>query len=325
MVVVASCARRQPQATCCICIEHITARSVTCSSSTHHLCSDCLTGYAVAETTSNRQRIAANNGKLRCPGIGCSNIFEHQELAQILPAKAFDALLTCMKQAAAQAAVQVAAEQAKQERAREAAQDAASRARSHIINGILTLKCPRCDKAFDQFEGCLALHCSDTAGHGCGTAFCGFCLKVNSGILSNHAHVAACRYRNTVSGFVFGTQEDFQAAQRSRRTHMVQEYLQTLPLELRERVQRATAQDLKNLGIDLLDKQQQQQQQQQHALGQHTAQHPPGERSQLLPYQSHVSIVATVEPVSQALCVLSAIGAVVLTVKFVASRTGRLR
>jgi hypothetical protein len=217
----------------------------------------------VAEATSNRQRIAANNGKLCCPDVGCNSLFKHQELAQILPAKAYDGLLTCMTQAAAQAAVQAAAEQAKQERVREAGQDAVSKARSHIISNILMLKCSRCQKAFDDFDGCFAVKCRDTAGNGCGACFCGYCLKDCGSSVQTHAHVLNCDHNAKRS--LFGTKQDFVAAQRSRRERLVLQYLQTLPVSLQEQVKRAIAQDLKDLGIDLNNKQQQQQQQQ--ALG----------------------------------------------------------
>jgi hypothetical protein len=295
MLVLASCARQQRTSlcTCCICFEQIEAgaRSVTCSSDAHCICSGCLTGYAVAEATSNRQRIAANNGKLCCPGIGCSELFKHQEVAQVLPAKAYDGLLACMTQAAAQATVQAAAEQAKQERAREAAQDAVSKARSHIINNILMLKCPRCHKAFDEFDGCFAVRCTDTEGNGCGAAFCGYCLK-DCG-RDAHKHVGECA--DNADRSLFGTKETFQAAQRSRRERLVLQYLQTLPVSLQEQVKRATAQDLSDLGINLSNKQKQQQQ----ALGQRTARYPAVEQHGVQPYDFYAN---NIETLSEGLC-----------------------
>lgn len=49
------------------------------------------------------------------------------------------------------------------------------RARAHIIDAILTLKCPRegCGAAFLNFSDCFALTC-----HRCGCGFCGWCLEV---------------------------------------------------------------------------------------------------------------------------------------------------
>jgi Ankyrin repeats (3 copies) len=242
---------------CCICLESITAKSISCSSSEHHICIVCLDSYVSAETSSSKQRIAANKGKLCCPGDGCSNVFEHHELAQYLPPETFGKLLAAWQACIEQAAMQTAAEQAKQELAREAAKDDVGKARAHVLDSILTLKCPRCHKAFDDFDGCFALHCSDEGGHGCGAAFCGYCLKDCGNSKQAHAHVAACPH-NSARGRLFGSKEGFVAAQRSRRKRMVLEYLESLPLQLRERVKPAVAPDLKDLGIDLNPQQQQQ-------------------------------------------------------------------
>jgi hypothetical protein len=263
---------------CCICFDGIEGPSLSCSSSsTHHLCMTCLEKYAVAESESSKQRIAANNGKLSCPGDGCTKVFHHRQLAQHLPDEVFSKLLAAWQSCIEAAAVQTAAEQAQQELARAAAQDEVSRARAHVLDSILTLKCPRCSKAFDDFTGCLALTCSDAAGNGCRAAFCGYCFALcDSSIFStpsHHMHVTTCSYSGG-AGDLFATEEEFNAAQCRRRKRLVQEYLASLPLQLRERVEAAITPDLKGLGIDLhqpepqqLQLQQQQQQQQGFTFG----------------------------------------------------------
>jgi Ankyrin repeats (3 copies) len=245
---------------CCICFDSITGKSISCSSSDHHICIVCLDSYVSAETSSSKQRIAANKGKLCCPGDGCSNVFEHHELAQHLPPETFGKLLVAWQACIEQAAMQTAAEQAKQELAREAAKDDVGKAKAHVLDSILTLKCPRCHKAFDDFDGCFALQCSDEGGHGCGACFCGYCLKDCGNSKQAHAHVAVCPH-NSARGRLFGSKEGFKAAQCSRRRRMVLDYLESLPLALRERVKPAIAPDLKDLGIDLNVQQWQQQQQ----------------------------------------------------------------
>eukprot|EP00953_Heterococcus_sp_UTEX-ZZ885_P039583 20291-Heterococcus_DN1.PRE.1 len=234
------------------------------------MCADCLEGYAAAEAEVGKQRIAANDGKLCCPSDGCKAVFEHQSLAQHLPQAAFTKLLAAWKSCIELKAVNEAAEQARAAAALQAAQSGVAKARAHIIDTILTLQCPRCTKAFDSFEGCFALLCRDSEGHGCGAAFCAYCLH-DCG-RDAHAHVAVCAHNTAPRKEVFGTVHMFEAVQRARRQQLVQQYLQTLPARLRELVQRATVQDLRDLGIVLnalgsaeppLMRQQQQQQQQQ--------------------------------------------------------------
>ena len=53
----------------------------------------------------------------------------------------------------------------------------------HIIETILTLRCPTCNLAFVDFDACALLQCR------CGVKFCGFCLRPNA----THGHVAECR------------------------------------------------------------------------------------------------------------------------------------
>jgi Ankyrin repeats (3 copies) len=263
---------KQPAKACCICLEDIASTSISCSSGSHLLCIVCLDSYVAAETSSSKQRIAANKGKLCCPGDGCSNVFEHHLLAQHLPPETFGKLLAAWQACIEQAAMQTAAEQAKQELAREAAKDDVGKAKAHVLDSILMLKCPRCHKAFDDFDGCFAVHCRDTAGHGCGACFCGYCLKDCGNSKQTHAHVPKCAHNANRS--LFGTKEDFQAAQCSRRRRMVLEYLETLPLRLRERVKPAIAPDLNDLGIDLSKEPQQQQPKKKPAVLQQQQQQP---------------------------------------------------
>jgi hypothetical protein len=64
-------------------------------------------------------------------------------------------------------------------------------ARQHVVEQLLTLKCPRCEAAFLDFTGCFALAC-----HFCDCRFCGYCLA-DSGVgaqgdKANHAHLTGC-------------------------------------------------------------------------------------------------------------------------------------
>ena len=43
-----------------------------------------------------------------------------------------------------------------------------------VMEGCLTLRCPRCQVAFVDFDACIALTCGNKA---CGAAFCALCLQ----------------------------------------------------------------------------------------------------------------------------------------------------
>merc|ERR1711871_1284723 len=89
-------------------------------------------------------------------------------------------------------------------------------AKKHIVDKILTVSCPRCGQAYDNFNGCCALTCSRK---GCGCNFCAYCL----GECGNdaHHHVAHCRL-----GYgLFPSQADLQQAYTDRRRRMVTQYL----------------------------------------------------------------------------------------------------
>jgi uncharacterized protein len=216
-----------PSNSCCICFGADSATIITCSSGEHSLCADCLNSFVTAEADSGKHHIAAKAGKLRCPGVDCTSVYEHYDLAQHLSRQSFDKLLAASNACLEQSAVQTAAEQAKREAARAAEQSAVARARAHIIDSILTLKCPSCDKAF---------------------AVCGYCLQ-QCAPHSVHQHVAACKHNTAAGHDVWGTRADFDTAQQRRQQRLLEQYLDTLPAALHEQVLAATAQDLRSSGI----------------------------------------------------------------------------
>lgn len=116
-------------------------------------------------------------------------------------------------------------------------------ARKHIIDNILTLKCPRCGQAFVDFNGCMALTCSRG---GCGCGFCALCLK-DCGT-DAHAHVASCA---SSGGNVFGSFEDFEKHQVRRKELAVKEYLGRFPEELRIKIRNACDKDLRDANIEI--------------------------------------------------------------------------
>jgi Ankyrin repeats (3 copies) len=238
---------------CCICMDSgdYVKLCITCSTGEHSLCSECLQQFVLSEVTSNKQHIAAASGLLRCPSPGCRSApFDQHTLAQQLPKATFARYLAAWQQCIEQQAMQLAAEQARVQQAAKEALDAAARARQHIIDSILTLQCPRCGKAFEDFDGCFALTCRDTAGNGCNTHFCEFCFDI-SALADAHTHVTVCPYNTNARKGLFGRLEVFIEAQRVRRQRLTHQYLDTLDAAVRGRALAAVEHELHDIGIDV--------------------------------------------------------------------------
>ncbi|GMI16557.1 hypothetical protein TrLO_g716 [Triparma laevis f. longispina] len=94
---------------------------------------------------------------------------------------------------------------------------------------MLTLYCPRCSKAFLDFEGCFSLKCSQQT---CGCSFCAVYLKDCGG--DAHAHVKEfCRGLQGMTGEYHGLFELFQRVQKTRRLKAVTAYLERLEMEVK--------------------------------------------------------------------------------------------
>lgn len=53
---------------------------------------------------------------------------------------------------------------------------------------LFTEKCPNCEIAFYDFDGCLALHCDN-----CKTYFCGLCFEIFPNNTHCHNHILSCK------------------------------------------------------------------------------------------------------------------------------------
>jgi hypothetical protein len=116
--------------------------------------------------------------------------------------------------------------------------------RNDIIDNILTLRCPRCRYAFDDFVGCFALTCGITT---CRAAFCAWCLADCGG--NAHPHVRACPYN--VGGDYYGTKEAFEAHHRRRRHRLALAEIQTLPSHKQNTLKQRMRRDFEDLGINI--------------------------------------------------------------------------
>jgi len=129
----------------------------------------------------------------------------------------------------------------------------AQRHRGRIIESILTLKCPHCETAVLDFDGCFAIEHRPDDGNsraGCGRYFCGWCLAPSDSNRSCHSHVIACP-RNPHQGSYSGTYEEFTSVHAESRREQVLQYLRDLKPAADERkaIVDAVRSDLRDLGI----------------------------------------------------------------------------
>jgi hypothetical protein len=113
--------------------------------------------------------------------------------------------------------------------------------RIYVLENIFTLKCPRCSKAFLDFEGCFSIKCSSCPCH-----FCGWCLKDCQ--TDAHPHVLICDKSLNKNNY-FGTESQFQQVSRVRIIAKLKEYLQPKSLTVRQQIVSLLSNDLKDLGI----------------------------------------------------------------------------
>jgi hypothetical protein len=159
-----------------------------------------------------------------------------------LPAEDFQALLRVRIEATeAKLRIEFEEEKKKQveeelERMRrlEAHEAQVLQARKHIEEEILQVKCPRCRRAFHDFEGCFAISCSS-----CPCKICGWCLR-DCGDQDAHPHVRQCSKKPQGVDALFPQMPNvrgaFENTKRQRSREQFEAFVKTLPDAIRERV-----------------------------------------------------------------------------------------
>jgi len=116
--------------------------------------------------------------------------------------------------------------------------------RNKVIEDFLTLKCPRCSKAFLDFDGCFALKCS-----ACPCAFCGWCLQ-DCGT-DAHPHVIKCSSKPKENKSYFGSFEQFEVAQHKRQQKLLSTFLDSLDPVKKRKLLLSMAVELKDYELNL--------------------------------------------------------------------------
>jgi hypothetical protein len=113
----------------------------------------------------------------------------------------------------------------------------------HIIENILTLKCPNCKVAIIDFDACFALSC-----YSCGSNFCGWCFIINATKDINHEHIYQCAKKTKI----YGNLIDFNKVHLERKENEVIDYINSISnFVVRKNVKRCIEPHLKHLGISI--------------------------------------------------------------------------
>ncbi|KAG5184304.1 hypothetical protein JKP88DRAFT_315222, partial [Tribonema minus] len=234
----------------------------------HFTCDVCLDRW-VASLADDPLKLAGSGGFVRCTGVNCaSKAFDPHTVAQHIRQEthtkyrtAVEAGIKQLNSFELQAAFNKRLEDLRLElmnsHSTNALDQAARQGELHVVERVLTLHCPTCDKAFLDFEDCFAIRCRpvELPGHvrgkiGCGNSFCGWCMQPCG--QDAHNHVRSCKFKMTPpDNLYYGSFELFNQTQKNRRQRMLGEYLSTINEELRAAIEVRIMPHLRDLGMEL--------------------------------------------------------------------------
>ena len=240
---------RQEFNTCNICLEdEVRAVEGLVCQGLHFVCDTCFDMHV--RTVATRDDRLARGADVRCPCPECpARVFSAKQVAEHVQEATLD-LLNALKKDLLELQViheteERVKEQLERERRRQAELSAVERAakavHDHVVENLLTLKCPRCKVAFVDFDGCFALTCSN-----CPCGFCAWCLK-DCGT-DAHACAAECGLKYNGHGY-FGTKQQFEEHHRARNSKLVQAYLDKQPADVRQAATQLLHRQLHDLGL----------------------------------------------------------------------------
>ena len=245
---------------CCICDENTNeSDSVTCSSESEHvLCNECFEGNLKNQIgVEYLKHFKDHNMKIVCEICRVTDkqitMYTDKQVICNVSDEAYDEYRKACFDVIHVKSANETEERLKLQFEQQAAQpakgyqkkDYVAMHRTHIIDNILTLKCPSCSVAFTDFEGCFALTCSN-----CSDNFCGWCLQSCGDSDTCHKHVLYCDYSKEY-GSLFSSLELFNECHNEWRYDMITEYLHSRVKKFdRKKVKKAIRNDLFDLGIN---------------------------------------------------------------------------
>jgi hypothetical protein len=231
---------------CLVCFddELLLTDGFECSTKKHFICAKngCF-AQIVKDQSRNRARFKANGCKIACTVPECGEAVEDHAVSIYAGSDGFGAFLRAKLAANEEKIVSDYEERLKMLRAQVEQevltglnrQTEQLRHRNHIIEELLTIKCPnrRCQLAFimdEAFDDCFALRCT-----ACGSNFCGWCLR-NFGAKDVHEHTTRCRpeplkprglfpHNDSYNGRKYSVKQCFDQVHGPRRADAVKAYL----------------------------------------------------------------------------------------------------
>lgn len=224
---------------CCICYSD--TKDIFCSTNRHVICNDCFESYILSE--SNRQEF---NGTISCPlkrmsQCDCSG-FTINLIAKNVTDDTFTHYDKKRYDIKEKHTIDKVKETIENEIKQKQELNELEKAKQHIIENILTLKCPNCKKVYYDFEGCCSIKCN-----GCHTNFCAKChVYYNSSSDISHRHVSNCVENGSRTGLFFSNQE-IKNMQNKFRKKMLDNYLKSNPKKTT--IMNMLKTELKDLGL----------------------------------------------------------------------------
>jgi len=253
--------------TCLVCFDEYPAlKGLECSGPAagagpagerHFVCEECLAGHLSSSVDAESIERFRQHGGIRCVDPGCSaHVFPDASLAKALPADVF-ATYTKAKERVAEQRINAELEagfEQRLKRERERAGEGAQRQviKDTICEKILTLSCPRCNQAFIDFNGCMALTCSRA---GCGCGFCALCQADCGG--DAHGHVGGGCPLATKIGVKKGefhlSEADWNTAMSKARAIRLDEYFNTLTEAQKQHALEDCKREIQDIGLKPAD------------------------------------------------------------------------
>ena len=203
---------------CCICYDD--TEDVFCTSHRHAMCQECFESHILAET-----KHIDFNGTVKCPlhrmrECDCEG-YTVSFIAKHVPDKVFAEYDRKRLESKEKSLITKIEDDFKKKLALEQSMTELQKNRQHVVDNILTLRCPKCSQAYHDFDGCLSLMCSKCKCH-----FCAKCHHLSADSRACHDHVARCAVGGKLRyGSFFATKDEIFNFQNHMRTQKFKQFL----------------------------------------------------------------------------------------------------
>ena len=167
---------------CVVCFDDDCTKNIQCERG-HIYCVACFEHLVNSQCSNYDDRWSRTMGGVSCSI--CEHLFDGHMIAQNVSKSIFDVYSDSKKKYTEQKTELELQERLKTTKPAEGIQKHIE----YILENILTLKCPNCNAAFLDFDGCLAVKCNKCPIFFCGTG-CGF--FGDDGLV--HGHITGCLY-----------------------------------------------------------------------------------------------------------------------------------